>query len=214
MRFLALETDYEKLKKQFIGEGEEELLSSIHHVFSFLIPMMWIFPLTVVLMVAAAVGVAQGVVNALVAALLLFAWLFVAFFLMLNAFIRWCYNFLIITTEKIVIVHQHFLFSQKIHPIHIEAITSIQSASQFLGIGHCGILHITLAESIGATNAQIDIPYLPKPDVIVGIIEHANTLKKQRAPADKGPEEQEQKVQNVQEAGSEEIQDAVQPPTA
>ncbi len=205
MRLLALETNVEKLKKQFIADGEEELFSTAKHIFSFLIPMLGVVPTTLAVIVAGIVIIDLTIIDAFVIVLLVYAWLFIALYLTVNAFIVWRFNYLFVTTEKIVIVHHHFFFNQKIHPIHLDNIASINTASQFLGIGHCGVLHINLKERKEGSSGVIIIPYLPTPDIIAGVIENAIVLKKQRVPVDQGPEDQQQKIQDVKDKTVEEI---------
>ncbi len=205
MRILALETSRRKLKNQFIAEGEKELLSTTHHIFVFLIPLLWIVPVTIALLFGWATAIALGMIDLLIITLALYLWFLSALVLTINAFIAWRYNFLIITTEKIVIVEHAFIFKQTIHPIHMENIASIQTESRFLGIGHCGNLLVNLNEMQAATNGEVHVRSIPKPEVIAGAIENARVLTKQRVGIDAGPEAQEQKMQQAQQKAVQEI---------
>jgi hypothetical protein len=123
-----------------------------------------------------------------------------------KALISWRYNYLIVTTEKIVIVKHISFFHQEIYPIHIENILSTRTESQYFGIGNCGTLFINLEEKVGGGNSQhVCIPTLPNPSVIGGIIENAVVLKKQRVPVDQGPADQQQKVDELKEKAEESI---------
>lgn len=208
MRFLALESNIRKLKRRFMVEGEEELLASTRHVFAFLLPMLWIVPLTVLAVAAWAVGIGMGL-DFFIVTLVLYAWLFFAAVMALRAFIEWRYNFIVVTTEKIVIVDHRFVFSQSIRPVPLENVATTDAGSQYLGIGHCGYVNLHLSEVDHGTNKEFRIDMLPKPDVIAGVIENARTLKSQRSPADKGTGNQAEKVEVIQEKAVQQI-----PPTA
>lgn len=198
MRFLALETDIRKLKRQFLAEGEEELLTTSHHIYNFLLPMLWIAPVTIAIVFMWIELMTRGA-DPFFVTTILYVWLLIALGLALDAFIKWRYRFLIITTEKIVLVEHKFIFSHQITPVPIENITSAHTASQFLGIGNCGRLTLNLVVMKGGTNEEIHIRTVPKPDVIAGVIENARVLKGQRVAVDQGPTDQTEKVQDVKE---------------
>lgn len=198
MKLLALEANARKIKKRFMVEGEEELLSSTRHVFAFLLPLLWISPLTVLFIVAWGAGLAFGL-DFLLITIILYAWLLFALVMAMNGFIEWRYNFLVVTTEKLVIVDHRFIFSQIIRPVPLENVATLDSGSQYLGIGNCGYVNLHLSEVKQGTNTELRLDRLPKPDVIAGIIENARTLKSQRLPSDKGTQEQTQKVESIQE---------------
>lgn len=205
MRLLALETDAAKITKQFTTEGEEVLLTTTRHVFHCLTAIAGVLIVTVVLVAAGISAVSYGFATIAIVAILLTPWLLFALYRLIDAVIGWRFYFLIVTTEKVVIVRHRFYFRQEISPIHLENIVSTRSDLQFLGVGNCGMLHLTLMEKKQGTSGEVLERYLPKPAVIAGAIENAMVLKKQRAPADKGPEEQERKVEEVKEKVEEEI---------
>lgn len=204
MRFLALETNIRKLKSQFLAEGEEELLTTSRHIFAFLIPLLWIIPLSALFVVAWITGITMGL-DVLVITPLLYAGLLLLLGMAIHAFIAWHYNVLIITTEKIVIVEHRFIVSQVIRPVPLENIATTDTRSQYVGLGNCGYVNIHLSEILEGTNKEIRINTLPKPGVVAGIIENARVLKSQRSPPDKGTEEQIQKVQDVQQKTVEQL---------
>lgn len=204
MRFLALEADLRKLKRQFIAEGEEELLATTRHAFTFILPMLWIVPLTAISIFAAATGLGMGM-DFLFVSVSLYSWFAVALVLAMRAFIEWRYNFIVVTTEKIVVVDHRFVFSQMIRPIPLENVATTHTGSQYLGIGNCGYVTLHLSEVESGTNTQVRLDRLPKPDVIAGVIENARVLKNQRSPSDKGTASQADKVEDVQQKGVQEI---------
>jgi hypothetical protein len=204
MRFLALESNIRALKKRFMVEGEEELLSSSRHVFAFLIPLLWIIPAAVLALIAWGAGVAADLDVLVLTGILYFvlAGLFAA---ALHGFIEWRYNFIVITTEKIVIVDHRFIFSQSIRPVPLDTIATTDVGSQYFGLGNCGFVNLHLSEVKQGTNKEFRLDRLPKPDVIAGVIENARALKGQRSPPDKGTAEQASKVEEVQEKTAKDI---------
>lgn len=200
MRLLALQTNVAKMKKQFIAEGEEELLCSRRHIFSFLFPMLLVIFLTIGVVAACIASVSLNNAYLPFVLFILVLWGIFFFYQMAKALIAWRYNFLIVTTEKIVIVNHKSFFHQEIHPIHIENILSTRTESQYFGIGNCGTLFINLEEKVDGGNSQhICVPTLPKPAVIGGMIENAVVLNKQRVPVDQGPADQQLKVEELKE---------------
>lgn len=196
---MALETSSRHMKKQFIAEGEEELLSRRRHIFSFLFPVFWVVLLTLgVVAIGAAVIMFDNATLPFVT-LFLLLWSIFSCYQLFKAWIAWRYNFLIITTEKIVIVNHVSFLHQDIHPIHIEDIRSTRIESQFYGIGNCGTLYVNLEEKVEGSSEHVSVSYLPNPTVIVSMIENAIVLKKQRVPVDQGPADQQQKVEDVKE---------------
>lgn len=205
MKLFALEANIRALKRRFIAEGEEELLSTTRHSFAFFLPLFWIVPAAGAALVAWGAGVAAGL-DLVVLTGVLYAVLAGLFFAAVHAFIEWRYNVVVVTTEKIVVVDHRFLFSQSIRPIPLENIATTHAGSQYLGIGNCGYVTLHLTEMAQGQTAKIRLDRLPKPDVIVGIIENARTLKSQRSPADKGTAAQAGKVEDVQREGLKEIE--------
>ncbi len=79
------------------------------------------------------------------------------------------------------------------------------SESQLLGIWHCGVLRISvLGQKVGSTQT-FGVTYVPKAEVVVGIIENAMSLRAEKA-KDETPAEQAAPLQEVQQkAQTEEI---------
>ena len=210
MRLLALEANLRKLKKQFIAEGEEELLSTTKHAFAFLVPMLWIVPAAVFSVGAWAMGILAGY-DMLVLTPLLYAWLAVLGVLAAKAYIDWRYNVVVVTTEKIVVIKHNFVYSETVKPYNLEGVGSASAGTRYFGIGNCGYVELGLSSVKQGTNVKERLECLPKPSVVAGAIENARVLKSQRSPADKGPEAQEQKVEDVQEKTEAELPDAAAP---
>ncbi|OGJ56422.1 hypothetical protein A3D88_03515 [Candidatus Peribacteria bacterium RIFCSPHIGHO2_02_FULL_52_16] len=199
MRFLALQTDIRQLKKQFLVEGEEEILTTMHHPFVFLASA--VRDTFFLLCFAAFLGLIASFLGSSAGIIIGFVFLFgflVYFFFLLGAYIRWHYNFLIVTTEKIVIVKHRSFTYHNVNPIHLEDIERTKFESQFFGIWRCGTIHILLKEREGGTTRVNVLRYIPQPDVVASAIENAIGLAKQRSQGE-SVEHQLSKVQKVQE---------------
>lgn len=179
MRFFALETDLNVLKRKFLVEGEEAALVTHRHYLAFLVHAFW--------PVVGGVVVAAGLMGATAVGLLTFDWYILslaAFFaveamLLFHAWSQWKYNFLIVTTQKVVIVEQR-TFHQHIHPLPFSSVSNTRVESQFAGIFRCGVLYInTTVPERGGQYQELPIPYMPKPENIAAVIENGLVLTKQ-----------------------------------
>lgn len=182
MRFLALETDIEKMKEHFVVEGEDVLLTTAHHRFIFLIPLvLW----TIVTVVIAALAILfavtyQSEATTVIAGIVFLLWALYYAYRLLQAFVQWRYNFIVVTTRKVVIVDHILCFYENVTPIHLENISSTVFDLQFLGIDQCGTLHFHLKERVGGSTMLIDRPYISNPEAVAGIIENAIGLLSQK----------------------------------
>lgn len=150
MRFLALETDIEKIKSRFLCEGEEqEILMTRYHGLSFLFASFREFIMTILIF---GVGIIAWWLEApmvYAVGILFTVWFIFVFYNLLKAWIDWRFDFLFVTTDKVVIVDQTSIIRQKINPIHIENIGSVTSETQFADIFNCGTVEINLKEGEG-----------------------------------------------------------------
>jgi hypothetical protein len=210
MKILALQTNVQEIQKAFVAEGEDVLLSTRSHFFAFLLPMI---VKTIVFLVF--VSVFTGYIlmadeGNVVAAWLLLASVIVYAYQFFTSYIDWRFNYLIITTMKVVVVEQRSMFHNNIYPIHLENISSTSVESQFFGFFQCGKLHIHLKERVGGSTRDIVQSYVPSPDAVAGIVENAVALINQRTMEGEKKEEQQQKIETVQQK-AEEVKGSVPP---
>jgi hypothetical protein len=207
MKFLALETDIEKLKKQFIVEGEEVLLTIPHHYFIFVFPFVLhtVFTVIAIALIIFVGMVVQGFWGLVTGGILFFLWALYYFYKISVGYIRWRYNYVVVSTRKVVIVEHRFVIYQNVFPIHLENISSTSFESQFLGFGGCGVLHLNLKEREGGSSRQINCPYIPKPDLVAGTIENAISLLSQKQEEGKKEGEQQEQIAAVKEKVEEQI---------
>lgn len=197
MRILALETNSGVLLKRFVVESEKILLAATSHWLVFAIP----FLLSSFLMFAY-VGVLFSILlsfSVSVALTSLFIWSISYFFLVANAFIRWKYNLLIVTTEQIIVVIQRSFFYNAITPTTMENIASVRVETQFLGFFNVGIVYLGLKERIEASTREVNMPFIPRPGEVASVIENAIVLAKQRAQGEDTRQEQQEQFRKVRE---------------
>jgi len=173
MRLFAIETNVEELKKKFLVENEEAVHVTHMHFLVFLVNIFWQTVIMAVLGYAILLGMAQGFVApdfgtwTLIILGIIYAYFFSA------AHVAWKCNFIIITTQKVVIVEQKSMFYQRINPVHFTNINNTRVESQFAGIFKCGVLFINLKiGEMGGKHVELENWYVPKPNDIAAIIEH------------------------------------------
>ena len=98
-------------------------------------------------------------------------WSVLTFFQILRVLIDWRYDFLLITTDKIVFVDQTVFFRHEEKPIHLESVGGASSTTQFWGVFPFGILQLNLKEAMGGDS--ITIAYVPHAEQVAGLIAEA-----------------------------------------
>lgn len=173
MRLFAIETNVEELKKKFIVENEKAVHVTHMHFLAFLVNIFWQTIMMAILAYAVLFGMAQGIIAPDFGfwTLVVFGLIYAYFFS--SAHVAWKCNFIIITTQKVVLVEQRSMFFQKINPVHFTNINNTRVESQFAGIFKCGVLFIELKiGQQGGAHVQLKNEYVPKPNDIAAIIEH------------------------------------------
>ena len=214
MRFLALQTNVEVLKRQFIPQGEHELLTATRHPLFFLLAFLWntIVALGFLIVMWIASVYLEGMTSQIVIGLVLAAGMLVYVLSVITTYIAWRFNYIIITSEKILIIKHRSFIHQNVDPIHLDNLASTKFESQYFGIVHCGIVHIALKEKATGSTRQLIMPYIRNPDAVTSAIENAISLKQQKKPGTDTPQQQEQKVETIKET-LQEIRKPASPPT-
>jgi len=173
MRILALETDAEKIKKQCLSEGEEVVLMTYYHALSFLFATLREIFITVTFFL---IGVGLWYIDApmvWVTGILFTLWFFFIFFNLMKAWIDWRYDFILVTTDKLVLVDQTSLIRQKINPIHLENIGSIASETQYWNLFGFGKVIVNLKEGEGGQFLRLS--FVPNADQVASKISQTVT---------------------------------------
>lgn len=155
MRILALETNIGKIKKRYLTEGETEVLTTHYHGASFLFATIREFLYTVTIF---AIGVVAWFMNApmgFVVPALAIIWFFFIFFTIVKAYIDWLFDFIFVTTDKVVLVDQTSFIRQNIKPINMENIGGVSSQTQFMDLFRFGIIDIDLKEGEGGGTLRL-----------------------------------------------------------
>ncbi|HLC75846.1 MAG TPA: hypothetical protein VJB82_01870 [Candidatus Peribacterales bacterium] len=158
MKFLALETDIGKIKKRFHCEGECEVMTIFYHGAAFFFVSLREFFYTILLF---GIGVIAWIMQApmeYIVIMLAATWFVFVFFTILRAFIDWWYDFIYVTTDRVVLVDQTTILRQRVMPIHHENIASVSSETQFWNIFPFGKVTIRLKEGEGE---HITLRYIP-----------------------------------------------------
>lgn len=172
MRIFALETDSDRLKRDFLYEREQEVLTVRYHGFQFFLAALRLGLLSA-LILAVAIGVWMvGVPGWIVTLAAAGLWLFTVFPRLLRSFIDWRYDFTFVTTDKVVLVEQSSLFHQRITPINMENFASVSTETQFLNLFPFGTLRFHLKSGIGQ---DIVLPYINRADHVAAQIANAVT---------------------------------------
>lgn len=181
MRILALETNIDKIKRRFLSEGEEEILTAYYHGASFFFASLRELLYTMILF---GIGVVAWYMRApmeFVVPTLSIIWVVFVFFTIFKAFIDWRFDFIFVTTDRMVLTDQTSLIRQRIMPIHLENIASVTTETQFWDIFRFGRIVISLKE--GGGKERIILNYVPNAKGVAGRVSEVVTHYQRRAVA-------------------------------
>ena len=169
MRIFALETDTDVLKQEFLMQGEQEVLITFYHWFSFLIAIARDIVATVIL-IGVGVGAVLfgsaplswtiGIIGAI--------WFVFVFFHLLRGYIDWAYDCILVTTDKIIFVDQGSIFRREIRPINVESVGGVSTKTQFWNVFPFGIVSIYLKEGVGG--GTVEKKYIPHAEKVASIV--------------------------------------------
>ncbi|OIO55734.1 hypothetical protein AUJ46_00350 [Candidatus Peregrinibacteria bacterium CG1_02_54_53] len=160
MRIFALETDVEKLKKQFLSAGEQEVLMTYYHGLSFFFASLREMIISIVMVLVVAGAIWWGAPPWWTAGILFLLWFVFVFFNLLKAYIDWAYDFILVTTDKIIFVDQTSFFRQEIKPLNLENVGGVSVQTQYWNIFPFGIVSVHLKEGLGGD--RIIKSYVPR----------------------------------------------------
>ena len=181
MRIFALQTDVEKIKQRFCHEGETIVLTTYYHGLSFLFAIIREIIITLILLIAAIAALVYEFPMIWVLPILLIVWLIFVVFNVLKAYIDWSYDFIIITTDKVILIDQTSVVKQEIMPIHLENIGGISTFTQLLDVFPFGGISIHLKEGKGGED--VTLKYVPRAKEVAGTISDVVTTYQRRSHA-------------------------------
>jgi hypothetical protein len=99
-----------------------------------------------------AIGIAAsfwGIPIGWIIGVLCAVWFFFVFFSLLKAYIDWAYDFILVTTDKVIFVDQTSFFRQEIKPLNLENVGGVSTQTQFWNIFPFGTVSLHLKEGLG-----------------------------------------------------------------
>ncbi|PIR52551.1 hypothetical protein COU76_05855 [Candidatus Peregrinibacteria bacterium CG10_big_fil_rev_8_21_14_0_10_49_10] len=173
MRFLALETDVDKIKHAFCHTGECEVLFTRYHGFSFIFSILRDIIITLIFIGIGIAGYLFQWHMGWLGLTLFFLWMLFSGFHVVKAYIDWKFDFIFVTTDKIIIVDQTAFFRREIHPIHFENVGSVSTTTQLWGLFPLGQLSFRLKEGLGG--GDITLSFVPNAGKVASQISDAVT---------------------------------------
>lgn len=163
MHFLALETDISKIKQAYCHEGECEVLFTRYHGLSFFFAILREIILTAVFFAVGVYGWMSDWPMEWLAGILFLCWFLFVLFNVVKAYIDWSYDFIYVTTDKIILVDQTSIFKREIKPLHMENVGSVSTETQMWGLFPFGKLRLHLKEGLGGDDLTLKyVPYANK----------------------------------------------------
>jgi hypothetical protein len=159
MKIFALETNHQAIKEQFLQPSSKEITTIFYHWFYFALKASTWMGLVLIMLLIGAVALSAGIPTLWVIGVLLAIILFLVLPPILKAFLEWQYDFVLVTTDNIVIVEQSALIRQKITPMNLDNFVSVSAASQFWGLVPFGILRMNLREG---PQHEVSRKYIPR----------------------------------------------------
>lgn len=178
MKIFALETNVQKIKDRFLAHGEREIFTASPHFFRFVSAVFGHMLLLIVFLVAATTVSVSGLMQPF-SAWMTFAVLFAIFILpaVIHGYIDWKFDFMFLTTDKLIIVDQVSIFKKSITPINLENLGDVVAQTQWLNLFPFGIIHFALKEGQGP---EIILKFIPEADKLVAKISQQITLYQRR----------------------------------
>ena len=165
MRILALETNIGKSKAQFINDTEQEVITIPKHVcqfFAAIVPTVLLLGLFLVLMVSLAyAGVTPDILLPITAIGAGIAVLF-----MIIAYAGWRFDFILLTTDKMVIVDASFL-RQTVVPLNLEHVSGVTGQTRWADIFRFGTLLLQFDEP---GRGVLELHFIPHVTVVAARI--------------------------------------------
>ena len=177
MRLFALETNIDHVKKKFLSTEEREIMTVFFHGFRFFLTftanILWTFFL---------VGVLIGLGYARIPPLWLtfsgsVIWFFFIFIPIVKAYLDWRFDFILVTSDKVIVVDQSSFFHQKITPMNLENFASVSAETQYWNLFPFGTLHFNLKEGAGE---GVELAYIPSAHEVASKISDAITIFQRR----------------------------------
>ncbi len=170
MHIFALETDDEKLKRELLMEGEEQIMSSGYHWVKFIGCFCWSIFITVVTIAALILSwdySAPYIFNPFSMSIIALLYLWYVFIPAVTSFVDYLYDHIMITNNRIIIIDQASIFTRDIRKMDLENIASVSVKTQWLNMFSFGRIVFDLKEGTGRS---ITLNYIPHADKVSSCI--------------------------------------------
>ena len=177
MRVFALETNVDNIKKRFLSREEEEIMTVYFHGFRFFMIFAADAFWTAVIF---AVGTVLGYFNMPILWILTagsIVWIIFILAPLVKAYLDWRFDFLLVTTDKVIIVDQSSFFNKRVTPMNLENFASVSIESQFWDLFPFGILKFSLKEGAGD---HVTLKYVTNVQEVASGISNAITIFQRR----------------------------------
>lgn len=169
MRLFALDTAAtQKICKRYCTQGEDVILMTRYHWLSFFIRTFREFILTIVMFSLVAVAWTYQWPLVEIIGSVVSLWVIFVLFRVIKMFIDWRFDFLLVTTDKIVLVDQTSFFSREEKPIHLENVGGIAAETQLWDVFPFGKITIHLKEGLGGD--AVTVHFVPHAQQVAATI--------------------------------------------
>jgi len=177
MRLFALETDTAKIKHSFLSADEQEVMTVYFHGFRFFMIFARDAFVTALLI---SLGIGLGYIRIPILWIVFpgsLVWLFFIFIPLLKSYLDWRFDFILVTTDKLIVVDQSSLFHRKVTPMNLENFASVSVETQFWNLFPFGELHFSLKEGTGE---EVQLKYVPNVEEVASRISDCITMFQRR----------------------------------
>jgi hypothetical protein len=171
MRIFALETNSQKLIARVISPGSSVITHAGFHWIKFFVHLLRCLLTAVILLIIgwAVWNFTQVSLWWVLGGIALPLFLFV-FWPLLNAYIDWRYDCIILTQDELILVDQTSIVKVSIRQMDLDNIASVAFHSQFWNLFGFGKLSFDLKEGTGK---HLDLAFIPHAEVIASSISNA-----------------------------------------
>ena len=177
VRIFALETDITKVKKRYLSEGEREILTVHYHWMRFFYTAVRQLCIAAAVVVFGVLLARNGLPGGVATAIAVGIGFFAVVPRLVRSYLDWKYDFLVLTTDKVVIVDQSSIIRQRATPMNLENFASASSETQMLNLFPFGMLRLNLKEGTGE---NLCLMYVPDAENVAARIAEAVTYFQRR----------------------------------
>ncbi len=171
MRIFALETNRERLVQHVTSPGAKVLLCVCYHWVLFAVRFI-VSMIVLALLIGADLLISEFIDLPILWVQAVFALPILLFVVIpiINAFIDWQFDCLILTSDELIVIDQTSIVKVKIRQMDLDNVASVAFESQFWNLLGFGKLVFELKEGTGKS---LVLPYIPHADRVSSMISNA-----------------------------------------